>query len=358
MGSDNRCIRCALPFSFPTMTFTKDGLCEVCARFEQKWKPWLESKELQAESERKLIRILDRAKAKGKLYDCVIGISGGKDSLYTLYLAVKRYGMNPLAVSIDNGFLTDEAKQVIDKACKKLRVDYIIYRLDMIYELYRHVLLKTGSFCSVCFIMIIQGLRKFTKSFDIPIALIGKSSRLDCVSPRGGNPFFFSKVCEGSKNGIKRPYMFGRGGYFGLMPFFLFNKMVKIPDYVMWDYNEIRRVLKEEMDIDMFTEHDDCWAFPIKQHLMVRRYGFGQKFLKAGVLCRNNMLSREDAIKLNEKELAHKEQLPPVAERFISTLNITMEDFERLPEISSDKYYSGFGNWLLLQRHKLLRGRA
>ena len=340
------------------MTFNEEGFCEICHRFDKKWKPWLENKHLQEESERKLLRILNRAKAKGKIYDCVIGISGGKDSLYTLYLAVKRFGLNPLAVSIDNGFLTDEAKEVIRKACENLKVDYIIYRLEMIYDLYRHFLLKTGYFCSVCFIMIIQGLQRFAKCFDVPIMLIGKSSRLDCVSPRGGNPFFFSKVCKEADEGLRRSVMFGKGDFFDLIPYFLFNKMVKLPDYIMWDYDGIKRILKDELNIDMFTEHDDCWAFPMKQYLMVQKYGFGQKFLKAGVLCRNNLMSPEEVIKINEKELAHKDELPQVTERFLKTLNLTMEDLYRAPKISIDKYYSGCGNWLLLQRHKLLRGKS
>jgi hypothetical protein len=108
----------------------------------------------------------------------------------------------------------------------------------------------------------------------------------------------------------------------------------------------------------MLKEHDDCWAYPGKQYLMVQRYGFGQKFLKATSLVRNGLLTREETIQIHQQELAHKDELPEVTEKFLKTLNLTIEDLYRAPKINSEKYFTGFGNWLLFQRHKLLRGKT
>ncbi len=358
MISEKRCIKCTLPYNFPGMSFNEAGLCEVCQKYDKKWTPWLENKELQQRTELKLQNKISQARAKGKIYDCIVGISGGKDSLYTLYLAVKKFGLRPLAVSLDNGFLVNEAKLVIRQACEELKVDYIIYRVEMIYGLYRHFFLQTGTFCTACVYMTIRCLQRFVRYFNAPLLLVGKSSRLDPVSPRGVNPFFFMKVCQESNANLKRPIMFAKGGYYDMLSHYLLGKMVKVPDYVIWDYDHMRKVLKEDLHVNMFKEHEDCWAFPMKQYLMVQRYGFGQKFLKATSLVRNGLMTREAAIAVHHRELAHRDDLPEVAERFLKTLNLTMEDLDQAPKIAYDKYFSGFGNWLLLQRHKLIRGKS
>ena len=60
---------------------------------------------LTPEGERKFRGIIARIKrgGRGKAYDCVVGISGGRDSTYTLWLA-KQLGLRPLAVHFNDGF--------------------------------------------------------------------------------------------------------------------------------------------------------------------------------------------------------------------------------------------------------------
>lgn len=55
-------------------------------------------------SDQYLQKLVDKIKADGKnkRYDCIAGVSGGRDSTYTLYTAVK-LGLRPLAVHFDNG---------------------------------------------------------------------------------------------------------------------------------------------------------------------------------------------------------------------------------------------------------------
>ncbi len=351
---ENRCLICALPSNFPTLKF-KNGICELCKKFEKKWRPWLDNPDLQKKTESKLQQKLTPNK-KG-VYDCVVGISGGKDSLYTLYLAVRKFRLTPLAVCIDNGFLTDDAKHVIIKACQKLDVDLVIFKPAKIYELYRHFFIKTGTFCTVCFYIILRGLQRFASSFSIPYILLGKSSRLDPVSPYGANPFFFKNVCRDAPETLKPILKFTQGGYKDMFLDYIMGRLIKVPDYLRWDYDEIKFTLKKELDIDMFTEHEDCWAFPIKQYLMVQKYGFGQRFLKATALVRNGLLDRENAIAIHQNELASKDALPEVTEKFIRTLNINFEIFNKAIRLSSKSYYKGLGNFLLLLRHKIIRGK-
>jgi tRNA(Ile)-lysidine synthase TilS/MesJ len=76
---------------------------------------------LGKEGQEKLELIIQkiRQKGKNKKYDCVVGVSGGRDSTYTLLTAIK-YGLRPLAVHFDNGWNTDISIENIIKAREKL----------------------------------------------------------------------------------------------------------------------------------------------------------------------------------------------------------------------------------------------
>jgi N-acetyl sugar amidotransferase len=66
---------------------------------------------------------------KGKRYDCIIGVSGGTDSSYLLWLA-KETGLNPLAVNLDNGWNSDVAVKNIKKMTRELNIDLETYVIN------------------------------------------------------------------------------------------------------------------------------------------------------------------------------------------------------------------------------------
>ena len=68
---------------------------------------------------------------KGKLseYNCVIGLSGGVDSCYTLHKAVE-VGLKPLVVHLDNGWNSELAQNNIENLIKKLNLDLFTYVID------------------------------------------------------------------------------------------------------------------------------------------------------------------------------------------------------------------------------------
>jgi len=97
-----RCVRCISDSTCPGITFDSKGVCNFC-HLHDKWTIWYPNDVLgQRKLETLLIKI--RKDGKGKKFDCVIGISGGRDSTYILHLAVVKYGLRPLAVHFNDGF--------------------------------------------------------------------------------------------------------------------------------------------------------------------------------------------------------------------------------------------------------------
>ncbi|MBN1575990.1 MAG: hypothetical protein JW913_05520 [Chitinispirillaceae bacterium] len=99
-------------------------------------------------------KFVDRMnKIKGKYeYDALVGVSGGKDSTFVLHQLVNVYGLKVLAVTYDNGFLTEFAYRNIENLVKKIKVDHYFHtpRLKAQKEFYKAATLKIVNPCTAC----------------------------------------------------------------------------------------------------------------------------------------------------------------------------------------------------------------
>ena len=134
------CTKCVMDTSDPNITFDENGICSHCKSFN-----YVDSKDFNNESILlSHINIIKKA-GKGKKYDCIIGVSGGVDSSYVAYL-VKKYGLRPLAIHLDNGWNSELAVQNIRRMLEILEIDLFTYVLD--WEEFRDLqvsFLKSGT---------------------------------------------------------------------------------------------------------------------------------------------------------------------------------------------------------------------
>ncbi|MBF0385871.1 MAG: N-acetyl sugar amidotransferase, partial [Candidatus Omnitrophica bacterium] len=115
------CRRCIVDTTVPGHNFDSDGFCAYCRLHEK-----LDARyPLNEKGSRELSDILDdvRQSGKGKKYDCIVGLSGGRDSTYTLYMAKEKWNLRPLAVHFNDGFGNPIAGENMKKAALKLKVD-------------------------------------------------------------------------------------------------------------------------------------------------------------------------------------------------------------------------------------------
>lgn len=153
------CRRCFIPENFPGLRINSEGLCNVCEDFtsEDNMKRMQHSLALDNSGELRAIasEIKKDASKRGSKYDCIIGVSGGFDSTYVMYIARKIMGLNPLAVKYDNGFSHDIANQNLVEACRILQVDLKIVPAIRNERGYVSnsikALMNLGLFFSVCY---------------------------------------------------------------------------------------------------------------------------------------------------------------------------------------------------------------
>lgn len=112
------CKKCVMPNTKPDLHFDEDGVCAACRSFESRVEiDW-------AERKKELDIILDKYRSKdGSNWDCIIPVSGGKDSTYQA-IKMKQLGMNPLCVTATTCHLSDIGRRNIENL-KNLGFDYV-----------------------------------------------------------------------------------------------------------------------------------------------------------------------------------------------------------------------------------------
>lgn len=123
------CARCVMDTSASDITFDAAGICNYCSEFAVSVANTAASSASTRQKE--LDQFVQKVKiqGRGKPYDCIVGVSGGLDSSWTLVQAV-RLGLRPLAVHMDNGWNSELAQNNIEKLVKTLNVDLYTHVID------------------------------------------------------------------------------------------------------------------------------------------------------------------------------------------------------------------------------------
>lgn len=114
--------------SDPDIIFDSNGICRYCKIYDERMRNEVFR---GPEGERRLGEIVDRMKeaGRGNPYDCLIGVSGGVDSTMAVW-TLKKLGLRPLTVHLDNGWDSELAVDNIKKTLEKLDIDLHTYVLD------------------------------------------------------------------------------------------------------------------------------------------------------------------------------------------------------------------------------------
>lgn len=115
-----RCSCCILPETMPLIEFDEDGVCNYCRGYE----------EVSFKGKKALETDLEQYRKDAGL-DCIVGVSGGRDSSYGLHYIKEELGMNPLAFTYDWGMVTDLARRNVSRLCGELGVEHILVSADI-----------------------------------------------------------------------------------------------------------------------------------------------------------------------------------------------------------------------------------
>ena len=297
------CKKCLLPETYPKIVLDEDGVCNVCRQYEQKWKDFDAAK-----SEKKFAKIVKDAERRyGKV---VVTVSGGLDSSYAILLMRKKFGVEVVGANFDHGFVSDVAKQNLERIKRILGVNIVTIKpdFDTLYSLYRDFLLATGDFCTPC----CQGVVR--SGF-----LVARMHRTKTIVHGGvsGSKVEFN-VLGMLKHHYERFMKYGGKNY----PLEKLEKIatppeeakefevISMPQYLRWNEFEIVNTLKRELGWqslpDGRTRHVDCLVADASDYLLQRKFGFSRRWMIISANIRAGFIDVEegrDMIKREEGKL-------------------------------------------------------
>lgn len=165
------CQRCGIPSDYPNVQLDEKGICDICNSFDQ-------YKNRVADYFRTmddLQTLFDKSRQQHHSeFDCVALLSGGKDSTYALVRLVNM-GLRVLTATLDNGYISDGAKENIERIARQLGVKHVYLRTSAMNEIFVDSLNRHSNVCQGCFKTIYTLAVHLAHQHKIPIIVTGLS---------------------------------------------------------------------------------------------------------------------------------------------------------------------------------------
>ncbi|MFC4803513.1 hypothetical protein [Filifactor villosus] len=327
------CIRCLNDTSVRGIRFNDEGLCNFCEAYLRDRRTLTDYPKLE-----ELFRSrVDRIKGR-HAYDAAVGISGGKDSVFVLYELKHRYNLHIKAFTMNNGFLSDEARANIDRIVEELRVEheYIEFDPDLLKRFYAYSVKKWLVPCVACSYIGYASMINFASKIDAGMIVHGRSPE---QMFRLYGEDVFSELVEAGLTPIEELDLASLyTGLLGRIDEKLdknlredvkkmlfedirgddFREFVAYFLYHPYNEDEIVRFLKQNTSwrVGEHYNHYDCRIHPATKYIYQRAEGRPHILPEVSFLVRDGQLSVEDAKKKLEGEILESKPEAEMKELF------------------------------------------
>lgn len=184
------CSKCLFPETKPDLYFDSDGVCDSCRSAERKHGfskaiDWIEQAEKFSEI------VAEAKKNKSGCYDCVVPVSGGKDSTWQVLEAKQKHGMKVLAVTFDQFDQTDVGRHNLD-VLRNIGVDHIHFTLSpiVVKKLVRKGFELVGDPYWINHVGIFTVPYHIAANFGVPLVLYGENPQFEYGGPETSRDAF------------------------------------------------------------------------------------------------------------------------------------------------------------------------
>ena len=353
------CNICVLPNTRPNLKINGIKNCN-CFVASQKKIDWLKRK-------KEFKEIIEKVKKRKSLYDCVIPVSGGKDSTWQTTIALN-YGLKPLCVTWKTPARTNIGKLNLENLIN-LGVDHIDFSLNPLIE--KKFVLKTFKEFGNPLIPMHLALHAIPTNIaiekKIPLILWGENSAYEYGGEQKYKGAFMDNkwrkkfgVNEGknieywvSKNLSKKDLMnYEIPSFSNIKKSNIFE--VFLGHFFKWSPKKIYEIAKKKgfksarkpkTGIYNFADIDDSFLITIHHYMKWYKFGFSREWDNLSIEIRENNMSRKDAINTLENA-GFKEPIKEI-DLFCKYLDITKSDFDKIIEIHRNRniWYKKNNKW-------------
>ena len=330
-----------MPETQEGLTFDELGICQACQSSEQKIHiNWVER-------EAELRKILDKAKlSAGNNYDCILPISGGKDSVYQLHVLVKVYGMKPLAVTFSHNWYSETGWYNLQNALQEFNVDHIMFtpNRDLVNRIANRSLGAIGDACWHCHSGVGAFPLQVAVRFNIPLLVWGESIAESSGRASYKDPVhhfdrdYFIKVsakrqpkdmiCETLSERDLHPFNvpsieeIERVGVYG----------IHLGDYMFWDEERQTEFIRQEYgwrETEMEGAYKgyksaECIMAGVHDFACYLKRGYGRATFQACLDVRNGLMTRDEGFEIAREIDSER---PGALDYFLKITDLTEDQF-------------------------------
>lgn len=333
------CTNCVMDTSDSKIKFDSKGVCDHCNTYYDdilpKWNPnGLDSSELSSLASK------IKREAKGKDFDCLMGMSGGIDSSYLLYLAVEKMGLRPLVFHVDAGWNSQEAVNNIQRMVDGLGLD--LYTEVINWEEMKDLQLaffKSGvshvdtpqdhAFFATMY--------KFASKHGIKNILTGGNYATECTR----NPLEWMYYQSDARQLKDIHNRFGQRPlktypvtniiwHKIYLPYIKGIKLTRPLDYMKYNKEEATKLLEDKFGYQRYPQKHFESRFTrfYEGYWLPRKFGYDTRKVQFSSLILTEQMTREDALKELEQDAMTDEQVLQEFEYIANKLDIPATELQ------------------------------
>lgn len=327
------CSQCIYDDRVAAIYFDDKGVCNYCHQIDHLISEYGTGSK---KGEKEINKIVSEIKKRGakKKYDCIVGVSGGTDSSYMIYWAIKQ-GLRPLAVHYDNTWNTAIASENIRKVLKHWNVDLYTHVVDNkesddIFKSF----FKAGvaEIEAPTDLALAEVMYRAAAKYKVKFVLEGHSFVTEGITPLGKNYFdgkYIKKIHQ--KYGDKKMVTYPLMTFYQFMKWVLFYRIKKIRPYwyIQYSKEDAKEFLRKECDWKYYGGHhleNRMTAF-FHGIYCPEKYNTDYRNNTLAANVRNGQMDRNDAI----KEYSSSPNVEPeLLSYFKKRLDLTDDEYSKI----------------------------
>jgi len=348
-----QCSKCGLPETYETIEYDNEGVCNICRQqdYRDESIDWDKKKD-------QLDELVSKYRGK-HAYDCIVPFSGGKDSTFTLNYLVKEYGLKPLVVQFNHGFMRPILKENNERTFKKLGVDVHSFTPNwrVVKRLMLEALIRKGDFCWHCHTGIFAYPMQVALRYQVPLIFWGEPSseytayydvrdeEEELVDETRFNRYVNLGITAEDMAGMIKsdfeldprdldPYTYPPLRELKKLKY----RSVCLGSYIPWDVKKQSKLIMDElgwkgdqvegMPWELYPyEKIECYMQGVRDYIKYLKRGYSRVSQMMALDLRKDRISKNDAAQLVND---YEGRRPPSLDLFLEYLGLTEDEFNQI----------------------------
>lgn len=343
------CSNCVMDSSDSNIIFDEQGVCDHCNTYYETIEPvWNYGIGREQMLEKFISKI--KKEGKGKDFDCLMGMSGGIDSSYLLYVMKEHYGLRPLVFHVDAGWNSQIAVNNIERLVDGLGLH--LYTEVINWEEIKDLQLaffKSG----VPHIDVPQDhaffatMYKFASKHKIRFILTGGNYSTECVR----NPLEWMYYQSDSRQLRDIYKQFGTGSLKDYpvtnilwhkiyLPYFKKIKLIRPLDYVPYNKDEAMQLLVDKFGYQKYPQKHFESRFTrfYESYWLPQKFGYDTRKVQYSSLILTGQMTRKEALEKLKTPAYDPETIHQDFEYVATKLGISVQELQSYMDAPNKTY--------------------